>query len=91
MKNRRALGAIITPLGVLLKYRFAVGAYVRTVTVKAYCYEEAVELARDMLDHRAYAKDQEPPVGWTLTLLSALPVHTGWAPTLPKGFYTCNS
>lgn len=53
------------------KYAFRYGYWKRaTVTVRANSVEQALDKARGELDRRYEARDEEPPVAWTLQLES---------------------
>lgn len=78
MSYSKSTGASV----VMMKFKFAVGiTQRRTVTVRANNLHDAVYKAKDELDRRCANKNQEPPVGWDLTLLTS---HTEIKSELPK-------
>lgn len=62
-----------------LKYKFRYATWPgASVTVIGNSYHDAVAKACSALDRRYEKADLEPPVGWTLELLSAMTVnHSG--------------
>lgn len=55
-----------------MKWQFSYGYWkTATVTVKASSYEEAHGKACEEMDRRYEKRGEEPPVGWTLTLLKS--------------------
>lgn len=65
------------------KFQLAYGSSKgQTVTVKAKSFEDAVDKARGVMDRRCEKQGQEPPVGWTLTLVK---VYACATKKKPKG------
>lgn len=65
----------------MLKYKFRYSTWPgATVTVTGNHYHDAFAKACSALDRRYEKADLEPPVGWTLELLSATPVNRTGTP-----------